>query len=97
MENWASKSGLNWGQGLGIGGGPMLSSLKTTPLSQGPLKNLGQGLSEISSHILSLSSQTNVFVEPNFPKLAYKLSGEMGWRQRGKLSGLCRKDLFTQK
>lgn len=97
MENWTKKSGLTWGQGLGIGGGPMLSSLKTTPLNQGPMKNLGQGLGEIAHHILTHSSNANIFVEPNFPKLAYKLSGEMGWRKRGKLSGLSRKDLFTQK
>lgn len=97
MENWTLKSGLTWGQGLGIGGGPMLSSLKSTPLNQGPMKNLGQALGEISHHILTQCSKANIFIEPNFPKLAYKLSGEMGWRQRGKLSGLSRKDLFTQK
>lgn len=97
MENWTSKSGLNWGQGLGIGGGPMFSSLKNTPLNQGPMKNLGQALGEISHHILTLSSQINIFVEPNFPRLAYKVSGEIGWRKRIKESGLSRKDLFTQK
>lgn len=38
----------------------------------------------------------NIFIEPNFPRFAYKLAGEMNWRKAIRASGLRRKDLFEK-
>ncbi|WP_346888390.1 hypothetical protein [Clostridium sp. UBA1056] len=43
------------------------------------------------------TSGDNVFITENFPRFAYKLSGELGWRQAIRANGLKRKDLFLKK
>jgi len=47
-------------------------------------------------NIASGTKADNLFVSPNFPRWAYKLGAEMGWRQRIKANGLKRKDLFRK-
>lgn len=97
LQNWCVKSNLIWGQGLGIGAGQMLSSLKNVPSGEGPKKNLDLALRQISTTILRRSSTKNLFINPNLPRLTYKLAGEMQWRKSIKTHGLKRKDLDTQK
>lgn len=97
MENWCEKAQLTWGQGIGIGGGGMLTLLSGVPDGQGPKKNLWETLMTITSHIPIGASADNIFISPNFPRFAYKIAAEMGWRQQGKANGLTKKDLFTQK
>jgi len=97
MENWCIKSGLKWGQGLAIGGGGMLLSLKNVSVGHGPRKNFDKGLSELAGNILKCTSENNIFINPSFPRILYKLAAEMGWRYSVKANGLRRKDLFTKK
>jgi multimeric flavodoxin WrbA len=97
MENWCKKSGLKWGQGVGIGAGGMIGSLKNVPIGKGPKKNLGNAFNKLSSNILKGTSEENLFITANFPRILYKLAAEMGWRQSVKANGLKRKDLFLRK
>ncbi|MDF2890534.1 MAG: hypothetical protein K0R80_901 [Clostridia bacterium] len=97
MKNWCVKAKLNWGQGLGIGGGGMLPMLAGVPEGQGPKKNLSMALKTIAGSISAAATADNIFVSPNFPRFAYKLGAEMGWRQQGKANGLKPKDLFMQR
>lgn len=97
MENWCRKTGLKWGQGIGIGSGGMLLSIKNIPSGHGPRKNLDKGLKQFISNILKSSAAENSYITPNFPRFAYKLAGEMGWRKAIKANGLKRKDLFFKK
>jgi len=97
MENWCVKSGLQWGQGVGIGAGGMLPSLKNVPIGNGPKKNLEKALKQIANNILKSTSEENIFITANFPRAAYKFAAEMGWRQSIKANGLKRKDLFWRK
>lgn len=94
MKNWCVKSNLSWGQGIGIGGGGMFSALIGVPEDKGPKKNLYVALKTMSYNITTKNSADNIFISPNFPRFAYKLSAEMGWRQQAKKNGLKRKDLF---
>ncbi|MFA5524379.1 MAG: hypothetical protein WDA24_08465 [Tissierellales bacterium] len=97
MENWCVKTGLKWGQGVGIGAGGMLQSLKNVPAGSGPKKNLGEVIRQLSDNIKNCGTGENTFVTPNFPRFAYKLAAEMGWRTSIKANGLRRKDLFLKK
>ncbi|NLM44601.1 MAG: NAD(P)H-dependent oxidoreductase [Clostridiales bacterium] len=97
MENWCSKAELKWGQGVGIGAGGMLPMIKNVPLGHGPKKSLGKAFRELANNILNGTSQDNIFISPNFPRILYKLAAEMGWRKSIKANGLKRKDLFTRK
>ena len=93
MKNWASRARLKWGQGYGLGAGGMFTSLKGVPLGAGPLKNLGKELNILVTNICAGDSGPNSFVDPNFPRLAYKLSAENSWRKQIRANGLRIKDL----
>ncbi|WP_346888389.1 hypothetical protein [Clostridium sp. UBA1056] len=44
MENWCEKAEIKWRQGIWIGAGAMLPSLKNVTVGHGPKKNLGEAL-----------------------------------------------------
>jgi hypothetical protein len=97
MKHWCTKTGLLWGQGLGIGAGGMLISTKNIPIGNGPKKNLGNALKTFSFNILNQKSGENIMITANFPRIAYKLAAEAGWRQRIKMNGLQVKDINNKK
>ncbi|MEG0379191.1 MAG: hypothetical protein RR614_12000 [Eubacterium sp.] len=96
MKNWCTKSGLVWKQGLGIGAGGMLSILKKDSVGHGPLKNLGTAFETLAMHIDQNTGANPLFITANFPRIAYKLAGEYGWRQSAKANGLKTKALFRK-
>ncbi len=97
MKNWCVKSGLIWGQGIGIGAGGMITSLKNVPMGQGPKRNHGIALKQLASNILSGVSADDLYITANFPRFLYKLAAERNWIQSAKANGLKRKDLFLKK
>ncbi|GAA0824754.1 NAD(P)H-dependent oxidoreductase [Clostridium tertium] len=97
IENWSGKCELKWGQGIGIGAGPLLHSVKDVPEGHGPKKNLGSALTTISKNILNASSDDNIFISANFPRFAYKFAAEMGWKQAIKANKLKVRDLYIRK
>jgi multimeric flavodoxin WrbA len=97
IKNWCEKSGLKWGQGVGIGGGGMVPMLAGVPAGKGPKKNLSKALEALAENLSNGVTVDNIYVSPSFPRIAYKLAAEMGWRHMIKANGLNRKDLFIQK
>jgi len=97
VEEWCHRSGVVWGQGIGLGAGGMVASTSNVPLGVGPNKNLGRALRTLAQNVARGSSDQNVYTTANFPKLAYKLAAEMGWRRTAKLNGLSRRDLFLRR
>jgi multimeric flavodoxin WrbA len=93
LRNWCIKSGVTWGQGIGIGGGGMVLSLKNVPHGKGPKKKVSLALDNLASNIMQKSSADNIYVKPGIPRFLYKLAAEMGWRQTIKANGLKTKDL----
>ena len=97
IKNWCVKAGVDWGQGLGIGGGGMYPAMAAVPDGQGPKKNLQKALRIIAENLSAGAAAENIYINPGFPRILYKLAAEMGWRQQIKANGLKRKDLFTKK
>lgn len=97
LENWCEKTGISWGQGIGIGGGGMLSSVKGPLEGPGPNKDLGIALNGLAKNVSTSSSDVNIFTSPNFPRFVYKMGGDFGWNQQIKSNGLTKKDLFIRK
>lgn len=95
-EHWARRSGLRWGQGLGVGAGGMLVGVNV-PMGHGPKKDLGAALERMAERIEGASGARTEFVTANFPRFAYKLAAEQGWRSAVKRNGMTVKDLFMQR
>lgn len=97
MENWCLRAGVKWGQGIGIGAGGMLTATKNVPIGYGPKKNLGKALKQLADNISKCASEENMYITANFPRILYKFSAEMGWKQMVKANGLKLKDLYLKK
>ena len=93
MENWCYKAGLNWGMGIGFGGGGALSSMKNAPLEKGPKRNLGISLTVFVEAISRQDQKDNIITSIAFPRFLYKLIIELEWRKSIKANGGKVKDL----
>lgn len=95
VENWCERSHINWQYGLGIGGGGMLTMIQKESITKGPLKSAIREFRVLADAIWQgTMRQDNHYVNPDFPRVLYKLAAEMGWRQMIRSNGGKRKDLF---
>ena len=97
MRNWTEKANLKWGQGIGIGGGGMMSMISNSTDNKGPMKDVHIALTALATNILALKTADEIYTSPGIPRIVYKIGGEMGWRQSVKKNGLKTKDLFIKK
>lgn len=96
MKNWCKKVNAKWGQGIGIGSGELLPYLKKFKLGQGPLKNLEKILNRFSRNILTLNSDKNIYITPNWPKSLYFIQGSFSWILKARKNNLKIQELFKK-
>ena len=96
MKNWCKKVNAKWGQGIGIGSGELLPYLKKFKLGQGPLKNLEKILNRFSRNILTLNSDKNIYINPNWPKSLYFIQGSISWILKARKNNLKIRELFKK-
>ena len=96
MKNWCKKVNVKWGQGIGIGSGELLPYLKKFKLGQGPLKNLEKILNRLSRNILTLNSDKNIYINPNWPKILYFIQGSISWILKARKNNLKIRELFKK-
>ncbi|WP_019910911.1 hypothetical protein [Paenibacillus sp. HW567] len=95
VSNWCSRCGFRFGMAVGNGAGEMLDI--KVPLGKGPLKNLGTAMTQLSTAILTQSSAKSLFIQPNFPRILWRLSATyFFWHRQAKQNGLRPKDLRKQ-
>jgi len=96
MKNWCEKVKARWGQGIGVGAGELLPHLKKYPLGQGPLKNLGKVLDKFSANILTLKSDEDIYINPNWLRSLYFFQGSISWILKGRKNNLRVRELFRK-
>ena len=90
MRIFCDKAGLEWGQGVGIGGGVMIHGI---PEGSRIMKNAYLALDMLAQNILSGQSAGDIFSDPNIPRFLYIFLGNMGWKSMAKKNGISRKQL----
>lgn len=96
MKNWCKKVNAKWGQGIGIGSGELLPYLKKFKLGQGPLKNLEKILNRFSRNILTLNSDKNIYITPNWPRSLYFIQGSISWILKARKNNIKIRELFKK-
>ena len=96
IKNWCEKVNARWGQGIGVGAGELLPYLKKYPLGQGPLKNLGKVLDEFSANIITLKSDEDIYINPNWLKSLYFFQATISWILKGRKNNLRVRELFRK-
>ena len=96
MKNWCKKVNAKWGQGIGIGSGELLPYLKNFKLGQGPLRNLEKTLNILSRNILTLNSDKNIYITPNWPRSLYFIQGSISWILKARKNNLKIRELFKK-
>ena len=96
MKNWCKKVKAKWGQGIGIGSGELLPYLKNLKLGQGPLRNLEKTLNILSRNILTLNSDKNIYITPNWPRSLYFIQGSFSWILKARKNNIKIRELFKK-
>ena len=96
IKNWCEKVNAKWGQGIGVGAGELLPHLKKYPLGQGSLKNLGKVLDKFSANILTLKSDEDIYINPNWLKSLYFFQATISWILKGRKNNLRVRELFRK-
>ena len=96
MKNWCKKVNAKWGQGIGIGSGELLPYLKKFKLGQGPLRNLEKTLNILSRNILTLNSDKNIYITPNWPRSLYFIQGSISWILKARKNNIKIRELFKK-
>lgn len=97
VKHWCKKAGFAYRQGLGLGGGGMLSAIQNIPYGQGPRKNFSSELQRLAAQTAAAAGGDDRFASPNFPRFLYRLSAEMGWHQLIEKNGLKTRDLSLRR
>lgn len=85
LENWCAKAGLVWGGGLGIGGGGAIQGLPAT--EKGPMGPVCRALGELGERLSRRETGANAYLSIAFPRMLYRLAGQLGWRQQIRRNG----------
>lgn len=93
IKYFCNHTKLRFMQGIGVGGGGMLSGIEKVPFGHGPKKKIGNSLIEMSTNIILKKEKEISFVEPNFPSFLYKFMAQRGWRNSLKKNGLKTSDI----
>lgn len=92
VQHWSAHCGLDWGQALGIGGGPMLLETAKSGLSS----VLTENLRALAGQIRCGGAGEDIFLSPRISRTAYKLVGEWHWRKLARQNGLKSRDLYRK-
>lgn len=89
LRNFARRTGLNWGYGIGIGAGGLSAAMCR---EKGPAAALFSVLNRLGDSLNHLRAEEHedVFVTPGIPRVLYLLGAHMGWRQMSRQNGVRR-------
>lgn len=93
LKNWCCRLQLQWGMGIGMGGGGALVGMQSIPIGSGPLKSLGNALSAMQNCLINKTQGEDRYISVDIPRWIYKLGADASWKQTIKKNGGRAKDL----
>ena len=93
IKSFCRRAGLEWGMGVGFGGGGGLEFMSGVPLGAGPMKSLGGAFDALAKAIVNGTSADDALISIDFPRFLYTIGAESMWNKMAKANGLKKKDL----
>ena len=91
MHLFCDRAGLEWGQGVGIGGGGMIRrGMADRP---GQMKKAFRALGVLAENITSGERKEDIYIDPGIPRSLYMFGGNIGWKRMAKKNGLNSREL----
>ena len=87
IKHFTDCAGLQWGYGLGIGGGPLMAGFGNN-WSSGPVSRINNALCDMAGAIRENRSGQDVFTVAKFPRIIYKTMVDMSWSLQARKSGM---------
>jgi hypothetical protein len=92
LQHFANQIHLTWGQGLGWGGGGMITM--AGKIGCFPFKAFGRQLKIFSHTILTSNSGQDLYCQPDIPRFCYKTAANLMWYILAWKNKIKFKDLF---
>lgn len=97
MKNWCLRAGGVWGQGVGVGGGEMLTFLTDIPLGHGPNKDFGNALMRLADNAVNGRAEADIYASPNWFRFLWRIEATFSvWLPRAKMNGVKLRELFRK-
>jgi multimeric flavodoxin WrbA len=93
VKHWCEHSGVQFGGGIGQGGGEMLAITKTVPINRGPFNNLSRVLQSMKEDMLLKKPFEIMYLNPYFPRVLYMFMAHCGWHSMVHKNELKKKDI----
>lgn len=95
VRSWCLRCGLIWGQGMGIGGGELLSNMPKTRFGHGVLKSAGKKMEFFASNIAAMKKGEDIFSSPDMPRLFYvNGANHYMWERKARQNNLTKKQML---
>ena len=95
LKVWCRKCGFVWGQGLGAGGGELLSAMPQIIMGHGPLRSLGKNINKLAFDIVNGVSGEPLFSSPDMPRFMFTAAANKAvWEAKAKKNSLTKKQLL---
>ena len=96
MKIWCKTVGLNWGQGVGIGTGDMLSFIEARNYGESICKTIYNSLIALARNLNERKNAEDKFVTSDFPRFLWRILSAKSWFKRAKGNELRFKELFRK-
>ena len=93
IRHWCDHYGIQFGGGIGLGGGEMFGEVKNIPMNKGPFNNLARALQVMKESMELRKPFEIMYLNPCFPRFLFKFMANRGWHSLAYKNGLKKKDL----
>lgn len=94
IKQWCAKSGLKWGQAVGLGAGPMAQIPGV--IGRVLYKPLGKTIAHMGENVKNNRNRSDIYIQPSFPRKLYMWMAHKIFVKAGANNGLRKGDMYRR-